>query len=172
MSTRTTMPTTMRGYFQMGTTLANKYGLGQRVREKFHQAARRSVQIRIAKPIPQVERYVEDWFTKYVEGKLKPGAVEEDAFTIFLDPGTNQVNIVEPWQVREPTVTFVIWGQVAWQLAARVQTVYTAWMLGWPVYVDGEYAMRDIELVDEILTIYYELMLKSGHDLAALFREV
>ena len=161
----------MREYFQMGTALANKHGLGQRVRDRFHQAARRSVQIRIVTPLPEVEQWVSGWLRKHVEGKLKPGAVQEEAFTVFLDPATNQLNIVEPFQVREPSVTFYIWEQVAWQVAARAHTVYTAWMQGWPIYVEGEYAMRDIELVDEILAIYYELMLQSGHDLAALFRE-
>ncbi|MFQ6027353.1 MAG: hypothetical protein ACE5Q6_07660 [Dehalococcoidia bacterium] len=119
-----------------------------------------------------MERWVTHWLRKHVEGKLKPGAVEEDAFTVFLDAATNQINIVEPWQVTEPTVTFYIWERVAWQVAARAHTVYTAWMQGLPIFVEGEYAMRDIELVDEILAIYYELMLQSGHDLAALFREV
>ena len=172
MSTRTAPKTTMKEYFQMGTTLANKHGLGQRVRQKFQQAARRSVQISVVTPLPEVERVVEFWLRKHVEGRLKPGAVSESTFTVFLDPSTNQINIVEPWQVREPTVIFYIDEKVAWQVAARSHTVYTAWISGLPIFVQGEYGMRDIALIDEILAIYYELMLESGYDLAALFRGV
>ena len=43
---------------------------------------------------------------------------------MFLDLATNQLNIVEPFQAREPSVTFYIWEQVAWQVAARAHTVY------------------------------------------------
>lgn len=160
----------MRDYFEMGTTLANKSGLGQRVREKF-QAAKRSVQIRIVTPLPEVEQRIPGWLRKYAEGKLKPGAATEEAFTVFLDPTTNTINIVDAWQVNTPTATFYLWDKVAWQLAARTHTVLTAWWSGMPIYVvDQKTAIRDMELVDEILSVYYELMLENGHDLAKLFQ--
>jgi hypothetical protein len=56
-------------------------------------------------------------------------------------------------------------------VAARTETVYTAWLKGWPIRIQGDYAVRDVELVDEILNLYYQLALEAGHDLAALFQE-
>ncbi len=118
-----------------------------------------------------MSQWFDDWLPAYVEGRLKAGAVEEDAFTVFLDPQTNRLNVVEPFQVQEPTATFYIEEATAWVIAGRGETCYTAWLSGLPIYIEGEFMVRDTELVDEILALFYELSLTSGHDVAALFRD-
>ena len=163
--------TTMRQYFEMGTKLANKHGLGPRVLQKFREANRRSVQITLLQPQPEIASDVPGWLKLYVEGRLKPGAVEEEAFCVYLDPTSGQIQIVDSWQVKDPTVVFYIEQQAAQIVAARTETVYTAWLKGWPIRIQGDYAVRDVELVDEILNLYYQLALEAGHDLAALFQE-
>ncbi len=161
----------MRGYFELGTILANKHGLGNKVLEKFREANRRSVQLKVLKPLPVIKADIPGWLKYYVGGRLNEGAVEEQAFCIYLDPTDSQIHIVDPWQVSEPTVTFYIEEGAAKVVAQRVETVHTAWLKGWPVRMEGEYAIRDVALVDEILQLYYELMLENGHDLIRLFQE-
>ena len=101
---------------------------------------------------------------------MKPGAVEEEAFCVYLDPTSGQIQIVDSFQVKDPTVTFFIEEQAAQIVAARTETVHTAWLKGWPIRIDGDYGLRDVALVDEILDLYYRLALEAGHDLAALFQ--
>jgi hypothetical protein len=111
------------------------------------------------------------WLKEYAEDKLVPGAVGEEVFCVALDPETNQVYVADaPPPHSRSTVTFLLEEHTAYMLAMRSESVYSAWLKGRPVRVHGEYVMRDIELVDEILNIYYQLMLENGHDLAAVFR--
>ena len=94
-----------------------------------------------------------------------------ETFCVYLDPTSGQIQIVDAWQVKDPTVVFYIEQQAAQIVAARTETVYTAWLKGWPIRIQGDYEVRDVELVDEILNLYYQLALEAGHDLAALFQE-
>ena len=165
-----TTQTSMRQYFEMGTGLANKHKLGERVLQKFKEANRRSVQIKLLRPKPEIADNVPGWLKIYAEGRMKPGAVEEEAFCVYLDPTSGQIQIVDSFQVKDPTVTFFIEEQAAQIVAARTETVHTAWLKGWPIRIDGDYGLRDVALVDEILDLYYRLALEAGHDLAALFQ--
>jgi phosphoglycerate-specific signal transduction histidine kinase len=57
---------TMRQYFEMGTKLANKHGLGPRVLQKFREANRRSVQITLLQPQPEIANHLPGWLKLYV----------------------------------------------------------------------------------------------------------
>jgi hypothetical protein len=160
----------MREYFELGTKLAKQHGPGAKVLQKFREANRRSVQIKMLRPDPEIARDVPGWLKLYVEGRLKPGAVAAEAFCVYLDPTSAQIQIVDSWQVKDPTVTFYIEEQAAQIVAARTETVYTAWIKGWPIRLEVDHSLRDVALVDEILNQYYRLALEAGHDLAALFK--
>jgi len=129
------------------------------------------------RPDPEIANNVRGWLKLYVEagrgqgsGQWKPESVEEEAFCVYLDPTSAQIQIVDSWQVKDPTVTFYIEEQAAQIVAARTETVYTAWIKGWPIRLEGDHSLRDVALVDEILNQYYRLALEAGHDLAALFK--
>jgi hypothetical protein len=172
--TTLTTKTSLKEYFQMGTELANKHGLGPMVVQRFREAARRSVRLVILKPHPRMVREHPGWLKAYAEGKLVPGAVEEEIFCVALNPTTNQVYMSDddPRQKKHSTVTFLLEEHTAYMVAMRSESVFSAWLKGYPVRIHGEYAVRDVELVDEILNTYYQLMMENGHDLAALFRGV
>lgn len=127
--------------------------------------------MKVLTPLPEIASDIPGWLKMYVDGRLKDGAVDEQGFCIYLDPTDGEIHIVDSSQVGAPTVTFLIEERTARVVAQRVETVYTAWMKGWPVRIEGEYAIRDVELIDEILQLYYQLMLDHGHDLVTLFQE-
>lgn len=177
MTTQTQM--TMRKYFEMGTVLANKAGLGGQLREMLERSTSRSVLLRLLKPHPEIEE-MEGWLEKYATGHLKTSArndqglleeaVKEEAFCIFLDPVTNKINIVDPHQVTGPTVVVYIHYLTAYRIAGRSETCYTAWWKGMPIWTEGDSPVRDINVIDDILELYHTLMMNSGHDVASLFR--
>ena len=120
-----------------GMTLRDEGGAGQQgwpgaqVRETLQGLARRSLLLRILKPHPEIEE-VEGWLEKYIEGYWKTSArnsqglletsMEEEAFSVFLDPSTNQINVVEPHQVTEPTMVVYIHYRTAYMIAGRSET--------------------------------------------------
>ena len=177
MTTQTQM--TMRKYFEMGTALANKSGLGAHLREMLQRSTSRSVHLRLLKPHPEIEE-VEGWLEKYVEGfwadsarnnqGLVEAAVEEEAFVVFLDPSTNQIHVVEPHQVAAPTVVVHIHYRTAYMIAGRSETCYTAWWKGMPLWTEGDSPVRDMNVIDDILELFHSLMNNAGHDVASLFR--
>lgn len=166
--------TTMREWFETGSVLANQAGLGARVRQRFPSVVQRNVEIRVCTPLPEVEQYARvgasDWWQLYADGRLNPGAVLEDAFCIYLDPSTNDMQIVDPALVKNKTATVFIEEKTCWILAMRTETVLSAMFKGMKVRAVGEGAIRDIEIMDDILDVFYTLMVESGHDLVALFK--
>ena len=114
-------------------------------------------------------KHVDHWFRLYTEGRLNQGAVEEDAFCIYLDPTTNDMHVVDPWQVQHKTAIIYVERKTMDILAARTETVLSALLKGMMVKPTGDGAIRDIEILDEILDVFYRLMIEQGHDLIALF---
>jgi len=139
------------------------------VRQRFPSAAERNVELKILTPLPEVQKHVDDWFRLYCTGRLNPGAVQEDAFCIYLDPTTDDMHVADSWQVQRKTSTIFIEVKTCWILASREETVLSALFKGMKVRADGEGVLRDIEIFDEILDVFYKLMIDSGHDLVALF---
>jgi hypothetical protein len=117
-------------------------------------------------------REVPGWLKEYADNRLIPGVVEEEIFCVALDPATNVIYVADddPRINKWSTVTILLEEHTAFMLAMRSESVFSAWLKGFPLRIQGEYVMRDVELVDEILSTYYQLMLENGHDLAAVFR--
>lgn len=122
----------------------------------------------IVRPLPEVSRDIPNWLMLYQQGKLKEGAVAAESFSLYLDPTENQMRVSDSWQVGQHTVIFYIEEYVCWALASRAETVYSAYMKGLQIRVAGDYALRDMELVDEILQRFYEMTTEAGHDIASL----
>lgn len=139
------------------------------MRQKFPSAAQRNVEIKICTALPEVARHVDDWFRLHCDGRLNPGAVEEDSFCIYLDPVSNDMHIADAWQIKNKTATIFIEEKTCWVLAMRTETVLSALFKGMKVKAVGEGAIRDIEIFDDILNVFYTLMVEEGHDLVALF---
>lgn len=125
--------------------------------------------MRIVKPHPEV-KIIPDWLKLYADGKLKPGAVQEEPFTLFID-SHEQMIVGDYHRVASPTVRFIIESGVCWRLAARSDSVYSAYMKGLDMRAEGDFTIRDMELVDEILKQLYDLLVQEGHDVARLFSE-
>lgn len=123
----------------------------------------------IVRPRPEVVRDIPDWLRLYERGRLKEGAVLSESFSFFLDPVNDEIKIVDFWKVEKPTVIFYIEESVCWSLVTRAETVYTAYTKNLPIRVVGTGIIRDLELVDEVLNRFYEIMSESGHDLSELF---
>ena len=164
----TQMDSGLRQWFQMGAELANKKSLAQKIRAKFPESAHRTVGMVIVRPLPEIIRDVPDWLRLYAEGRFKDGAVEEETFSLYMDPTNNQILISDSWKVGSHTVIFYMEENTCWALASRTESVYSAYMKDLPIHVAGKYVIRDMELIDEILQNFYDLMSESGHDLAAL----
>ena len=161
--------TTIREWFETGAALANQAGLGEKVRQRFPLAVQRNVELKICTPIPEVAKHVDDWFRLHCDGRLKSGAVQEDAFCIYLDPTSNEMHVADTWQVKNKTATIFIEERTCWVLAMRTETVLSALFKGMKVKAVGDGALRDIEVFDDILDVFYKLMVEQGHDLVALF---
>lgn len=125
--------------------------------------------MRIVRPHPEV-KIIPDWLKLYADGKLKPGAVQEEPFTLFID-SQEQMVVGDYHRVADPTVRFIIESEVCWRLAARSDSVYSAYMKGLDMRAEGDFTIRDMELVDEILRQLYDLLIEEGHDVARLFTE-
>lgn len=123
----------------------------------------------IVRPLPEIARDVPDWLRLHVEGKFKDGAVSEETFSMFMEPTSDQITVTDSWRVPSHTVILYIEEETCWALAARMETVYTAYIKGLPIRVVGDYALRDLELIDEILYRFHTMMTEAGHDLATLF---
>lgn len=163
------LKTGIRQYFEMGAQLANPRGLPHKIRTRFPEAAQRSVVIEILRPHPEVSSRIPNWLLLYTEDKLKPGAIQVERFAIYLDPINNDIVITDAWRISDSTVTFFIEEHTCWALAARKETVYTAYIRNHPIRVQGTYVIRDIELIDEILDSFYNLLKSEGRDLAEVF---
>lgn len=124
--------------------------------------------------VRETQKQGKNWLTEYANNNLMSGAVEEEIFCVALNPVNSEIYVADqdPRVSNVSTVTFLLEEHTAYMLAMRSESVLSAWLKGFPVRVVGEYAMRDVELVDEILNTYYHLMLENGHDLATLFRGV
>lgn len=167
MSTQSTL-TQLREYFQLGARLANQAGVSQEVRKRIPEAAQRTVQVKVLRPRPEVAQYLPDWLKLYAEDRLKEGAVQEESFSLYLDPLTNQIQVTDPWRIPDHTVTFLVEENTCWMLASRKETVYTAYQKGLPMRVKGDFIIRDMELVDEILDLFYRTLQDQNMDLAQL----
>ena len=106
----------------------------------------------------------------YSEKKLRAGAAVEEAFSLFIDSHEHLV-VADFHRVLDPTICFVLDNLTAWKLAARSYSVYSAFAMGLPLRAEGDFAIRDMELMDEILKLLYDILMEEGHDLAALFTE-
>ena len=164
--------TPLRTYFTMGAQLANQSGVLDQVKKRVPEADQRTVLVKILTPHPEVSHYIPDWLRLYAQGKMKPGSVSEEIFTIFMDPKANKIGITDSWRVPEHTVTFLIEENTCWSIAARKETVFTAYHKGYPLRVIGDFKLRDMELVDEILRIIFEALKAEGKDLSELFRGI
>ena len=163
----------------MGTELANKVGLGTQVSQALGQATNRSVILRILTPHPEI-RTIPFWLEKYMTGQIKgqarsaagllEDAVSEESFLVFMDPANNRIQIKDPKDAAQFTVEVAIEAGTALVVASRAETCYTAWLKGMPVWTEGEAPVRDINIIDEILEVYYKLMSEAGHDMANLFQ--
>ena len=94
----------------------------------------------------------------------------EESFGILMNPQIN-LEVVDARTLTEPTVRFFVEEEVAWKLAARRETTYTAYIKGLALRAKGQHIIRDLELVDEILETVYTLMKEEGKDMAALFMD-
>lgn len=165
--TTVSLMTGLRKYFLMGTELANQRDLAQKVTKKFPEVSQRSLALHIVRPRPDVREHILDWLRLFAEDRLRPGAVSEETFAMVSEEGILRVTDLE--LVPKPTVTFYVEVDTCWKLAARRETVYTAYIKGLPLRVKGHFIIRDMELIDEILNTFYELMREEGKDLAKLF---
>lgn len=101
---------------------------------------------------------------------LLEDAVKEEAFLVYMDPANNRIQIRDPEDASQFTVEVAIEAGTALVVASRSETCYTAWLKGMPVWTEGEAPVRDINIIDEILEVYYQLMSDAGHDMASLFQ--
>jgi len=131
--------------------------------------SQRTLQVKVLKPDRGLARDIPEWLQLYEEGRLKVGAIEEESFTIYMNPSTNSLAVTDSELIPSPTATFLVEEEVCWQLAARTESVYSAYIKGYPLRVVGEFKIRDMELVDEILDSFYEIMKADGKDIAELF---
>lgn len=122
---------------------------------------------------------IPNWIRHYAEGRLRAGSAVEESFCLFID-SKDQIVVADFHRVAEPTVRFFIDEDTAWKLAARNLSVYSAFSTSLPLRADGdaktiqplafrvegEFAMRDMELMDEILQLFYDVLREEGHNLA------
>ncbi len=121
------------------------------------------------RPNPEVA-LIPNWIKLYAEGRIKSGGAVEEAFCLFIDP-RDQLVVADFHRVAEPTVRFFIDEDTAWKLAARSHSVYSAFAMSLPMRTEGDWAMRDMELMDEILKLFYDVLREDGHDLAELVEQ-
>lgn len=164
----TALTTGLRAWFETGAKLANQQSLALEIKRRFPLATHRTLAMVIVKPLPEIARDIPDWLKIHANGGFKDGAVAEDAFSLYIDPTTDAIEITDSWKVGEHTITFYIEENTCWALAARTESVYSAFMKGLPIQPVGGYAIRDMELLDELLQRFYEMMMEGGHDLASL----
>ena len=125
--------------------------------------------IRVLKPRSEVAHYIPDWVRAFSEGKLRDGAVAEETFSLYYEPTTDTIQVTDTWRVPAHTVTFFVEEGTCWAIAARRETVYTAYQRGMPLRVQGDFKIRDMELIDEIMNSFYQTLKDQGKDMAALF---
>ena len=166
---KTAMTTGLREYFELGAKLANQQELSERLTQKYPESASRSLGLVIVRPRQDVARYIGDWLDLFIKDKLKEGAVSAESFFLCFDPQSKVIQVTDSGQVKQPTVLIYIDEDTAWSLASRSESIYSSYMKSHHVRVVGKYMLRDIEVIDEMLEQFYQMMGAAGHDLAALF---
>lgn len=101
---------------------------------------------------------------------MRAGAVLEEPFCLFIDSNSQMV-VADFHRVLEPTVCFFVEEATCWKLAGRSYSVYSAYMMGKPIRAQGAFTIRDMELVDQILQMFYDALKMDGFDLAGLFAQ-
>lgn len=160
----------LQTHFQTGARLANNRGFGRIILAKYPEAMQRSVVLSIVRPHPDVAK-IPDWIKRFGLAKLKPGAAYASNFVVYMNSNA-LFEVGDGEAIPNPTVRFYIDEATCWELAARRETIYTAHSKGRPMYVDGRYALRDMELIDDMMEMIYQTLKADGLDLADLLLEI
>lgn len=127
--------------------------------------------LRVCRPHPEVASFFRDWLSLYADERLKEGAVVDEPFGVWLDTtGTRWVISMVPGSKDNPTATIFVSEDMFWALAARSETLFSAFITGKPIVTKSKDSidLRDLTHVDALLTIINKSLVQKGIDLASL----
>lgn len=131
----------------------------------------RSVVLRVCRPHPEVELWVDRWLQKHANGLLKEGAVVEEPFALWLDMTKPKYEIaLSQTEKPEATAQMFMADRLFWDIAARTTNIVAAFMTGKQIYVmsSADQELRDLAHMDKILELVHTSLLARGVSLAAV----
>jgi len=158
-------------YLSLGIDLTNRHSDLTEMFKAWPQD--RVVILRVCRPHPEVEALIDNWLRLHSEQQIIQGGVVEDLFALHLDTSEDEYKLINAAPSdQEPTAEIYITEDTFWNLAGRLDSLYTAFIRGRPIIIKSskKMEMRDIVHMDKILMLIHESLAKQGINIASLVR--
>jgi len=112
------------------------------------------------------------FFSQYVreDGRIAILTITDRSskFGLFANKIANRIELVEPSEIKNPTVEMDIPEDLGFYIACRIETILSAFLKGYPVEIRGPFSIRDAKLMDKLLDMVYDALREKGKDLCML----
>ena len=163
--------TEVSDYLSLGIELCNRHS---NLTEMFSEWPQdRMVILRVCRPHPEVEAMIDNWLKLHSEDQIVEGGVVENLFALHLDTSETEYRLINAQpDGTEPTAEIFITEDTFWNLAGRLDTLYTAFIRGRPIIIKSPKKMeiRDVVHMDKILMLIHESLSERGINIASLVR--